>query len=79
MWNMVITLTSAGYGDLFPKTFFGRIVGVGICFWGVLIISFIVVTVTDQLEFTTQEGKSYELLIRLHYKSILKRRATYVL
>ena len=51
MWNMIITLTSAGYGDLFPKTFFGRLVGVVICFWGVLIISFFVVTVTNMIEF----------------------------
>ena len=52
MWNMIITLTSAGYGDLYPKTFFGRIVGVIICFWGVLITSFFVVTVTNMLNFT---------------------------
>ena len=72
MWNMIITLTSAGYGDLFPKTFFGRIVGVIICFWGVLIISFFVVTVTNMLEFSPNEERAYNLLMRLHKKAILK-------
>ena len=72
MWNMIITLTSAGYGDLYAKTFFGRIVGVIICFWGVLIISFFVVTVTNMLEFNSNEEKAYELLIKLHYKHDLK-------
>jgi potassium voltage-gated channel Shab-related subfamily B member 1 len=79
MWNMIITLTSAGYGDLFPKTFFGRLVGVVICFWGVLIISFFVVTVTNMIEFSPNEQRAYNLLMRLHKKAILKKRAVDVL
>ena len=79
MWNMVITLTSAGYGELYPKTFFGRIVGVTICFWGVLIISLMVVAVTQTLEFDENELKSYDLLMRLHYKKELKKDAIQVL
>ena len=68
MWNMVITLTSAGYGDLYPRTFLGRVVGVIICFWGVLIVSFFVVTVTNMLNFTEYEEKAYHILVRLHHK-----------
>ena len=79
MWNTVITLTSAGYGELYPKTFFGRIVGVVICFWGVLIISFFVVTVTNMLNFTASEEKAYSLLMKLYYKTELKRMAIRVL
>mmetsp|Transcript_8536 Transcript_8536/g.13174 ORF Transcript_8536/g.13174 Transcript_8536/m.13174 type:complete len:141 (+) Transcript_8536:1013-1435(+) len=52
IWNTVITLTSAGYGDLYPQTFFGRMVAMAICFWGVLITSFLVVTVTNMLNFS---------------------------
>lgn len=55
IWNVIITLTSVGYGDIFPKTFFGRIVGCFICFWGVLIVSFFVITISDKLEFTPNE------------------------
>jgi hypothetical protein len=79
MWNMCITLTSAGYGDLFPKSYFGRIVGVLIAFWGMLIISFFVVTVTNMLEFTSNEQRSYDLLIRLATKTDMKRQAVAVL
>jgi len=46
-WNVVITLTSVGYGDFSPKSFFGRIVGTLICFWGMIIISLIVVKVQE--------------------------------
>lgn len=59
MWNVIITLTSVGYGELYPKTFFGRIVGIIICFWGVFIVSFFVVTVTNVLMFSTGEDKAY--------------------
>jgi potassium voltage-gated channel Shab-related subfamily B protein 2 len=62
-------MTSVGYGDLFPKTSFGRLVGIMICFCGVFIVSFFVVTVTNILEFSGLEDKAYELLLRLSYKS----------
>lgn len=79
MWNMVITFTSAGYGELYPKSFWGRVVGVTICFWGVLIISLMVVAVTQTLEFSYNEERSYNLLIRLEYKNQLKKDALNVL
>lgn len=73
MWNMCITLTSAGYGDLYPKSYYGRIVGVMIAFWGMLIISFFVVTVTNMLEFSSNEQSSYNLLVRLATKQEMKK------
>ena len=72
-------MTSAGYGDLYAETFFGRIVAICICFWGVLITSFLVVAVTNMLDFTQQEQKAYNLLMRLYYKAKLKKLAIYVL
>lgn len=79
MWNVIITLTSVGYGDIFPKSTFGRIVGIIICFWGVFIVSFFVVTVTNMLNFSGSEEKAYNLLLRLYYKTELKREAVGVL
>lgn len=52
MWCMLITMTGVGYGDYFPKTFFGRCVGCLISFWGMFLISFIVVAVSNNLKFT---------------------------
>lgn len=79
MWNVIITLTSVGYGDLYPKSFWGRVVGIIICFWGVFIVSFFVVTVTNMINFTANEEKAYQLLLRLYYKQQLKRDAVAVL
>ena len=47
MWNVVITLSTEGYGDISANTFFGRLVAIIICFWGLLIVSLVVMTVTD--------------------------------
>jgi len=73
MWNVIITLSSAGYGEIYPKSFFGRIVGMIICFWGVFIVSIFVVTVTDLLKFSLNEAKSFDFLMNLFYKKELKQ------
>ena len=72
MWNVIITLSTVGYGEMYPKTFFGRIVGVIVCLWGVFILSLFVVTITNSLEFSNNEDKSFSLLVNLLYKKQLK-------
>ena len=62
MWNVIITLTTTGYGDIYPKTNFGRFIGLIVCFWGTFVVSFFVVTVNNMLSFTGSEDKSYTLL-----------------
>ena len=79
MWNVVITLTTTGYGDIYPKTLLGRIVGSLLMMWGTFLVSFFVVTVSNMLTFTAQEEKSYTLLLRLHFKEELKVYAVNVL
>jgi len=79
VWNAVITLFSTGYGDLYPRTFYGRIVAMALCFWGVLITSLLVVSVTNMLVFTQNEERAYSLLMRLHHKMKLKKLAVEVL
>lgn len=78
-WNVIVTMSTVGYGDFFPKTHFGRFVGVLICLWGVVVVSIFVVTVTNMLSFDPTEEKTYSLLQRLSYKAKLKKQATYVL
>jgi potassium intermediate/small conductance calcium-activated channel subfamily N protein 2 len=78
-WNVIVTMSTVGYGDFFPKTHFGRFVGVLICLWGVVVVSIFVVTVTNMLTFDPTEEKTYSLLQRLSYKAKLKKQATYVL
>jgi potassium intermediate/small conductance calcium-activated channel subfamily N protein 2 len=79
MWNVIITLTTTGYGEFYPKSNLGRFIGLIICFWGTFMVSFFVVTVNNMLTFTPSEEKSYTLLLRLHFKEELKRYAVNVL
>lgn len=73
LWCVLITMTTVGYGDFFPISNFGRMIGIIACLWGVFIVSIFVVTLTNLLEFTKQENKSYEILCKLRFKSILKQ------
>ena len=43
-------MTTVGYGDMYPVTIFGRAFGFIVCMWGVLVISLMVVTLSNMLE-----------------------------
>ena len=68
MWNMIITMTTVGYGDVYPKSHMGRMIGIIIAFWGVFYVSLFVVALTNILNFESVESKAYMLLQRLTYK-----------
>lgn len=79
MWNVIITLTTTGYGELYPKTTLGRIVGLVVCFWGTFMVSFFVVSVNNMLNMKPSEERSFNILLRLHFKEELKDHASQVL
>ena len=54
LWNVIVTMTTVGYGDFFPQTHVGRAVGIVICLWGVLVVSLFVVTLTNKLALSAQ-------------------------
>lgn len=41
VWWSVVTLTSLGYGDIYPVTTEGRVVGIFLMFFGILLIGII--------------------------------------
>ena len=46
MWCVIVTMTTVGYGDFYPVTHLGRIVGVIASLWGAFIISLLMVTLS---------------------------------
>jgi len=75
LWNIIVTMSTVGYGDVYPKTILGRILGAFICIWGVVVESMMVVTLSEGLEFSNPQKNSYTLLQRLFYRDDLQIRA----
>jgi len=61
-WLIIITMTTVGYGDVFPKSNLGRFIGVIACIMGMLIVSLIIVSLAVISEFTNEEKKAYSLI-----------------
>jgi len=73
MWCVILTMTTVGYGDFYPVTDFGRLVGTIVCIWGVFLVSLMVVSFTNLLEFRGGEDHAYQILLRLEAKEELKK------
>jgi voltage-gated potassium channel len=54
-------MTTVGYGDIYPKTTMGRIVGIIIALWGLFLVSIFTVTLSNLFTFSMGEKKAYEL------------------
>lgn len=76
MWNMMITMLTIGYGDVFPKSHMGRLIGIVIACWGAFYVSLFVVALNNILKFESPESKAFMLLARILAKEDLKLEAT---
>jgi hypothetical protein len=65
MWNILITMTTVGYGDVFAKSHYGRIIAVITAFWGTCYVSLFVLSLLNLLKFNSSEVKAYNLMRRL--------------
>jgi hypothetical protein len=65
IWCLIITMTTVGYGDYFPSTVFGRIIGIICCICGVVLVSMLIVTITNILNFDPGEETVFSLLERI--------------
>ena len=65
MWMIMLTMTTVGYGDFFPRTHYGRFIAVLACIWGIFLISMMVVTLTNFLLFSNEESRSFHYINRV--------------
>jgi hypothetical protein len=65
MWCLIITMTTVGYGDFYPSSTLGRAVGIASCIFGVFLISMLIVTITNMLQFQGTEENVFLILQRL--------------
>ena len=72
LWCSFITMTTVGYGDFFPKTFLGRLVGYWAAFVGVALESLVILTVQSGLRHTMTQLSAYLMIVSLGKKEKLK-------
>jgi hypothetical protein len=65
MWNLMITFMTIGYGDIYPKSHLGRLIGIIIAGFGVFYVALFVTALNNILEFESPEKKAFNLLQRL--------------
>jgi potassium intermediate/small conductance calcium-activated channel subfamily N protein 2 len=79
MWLIMITMMTVGFGDYRPNTYPGRTICIIACFWGVLIVSMMVVTLTNATTLSKKETRAYAILHRLNLKESIRNSAAIVL
>jgi potassium intermediate/small conductance calcium-activated channel subfamily N protein 2 len=79
VWLSIVTMTTVGYGDFFPKSNPSRIVGILCSFYGVYLVSLFVIALENLLLLDQSEERSYELICRLEDKESLKLEAVNVI
>ena len=76
VWVVIVTLTTVGYGDYYPKTVPGRFLGFILCIWGIVEISIIVVVLFELLVLNYSESQALYLFNKLEKNKKLKAMAT---
>ena len=64
LWCVFITMTTVGYGDISPSSFFGRINIMISCMFGVFLVGLMVVSVTSYLNIEGIDSNIYQILLK---------------
>jgi hypothetical protein len=78
-WMSIITMTSVGYGDLYPISLPSKILGVFCAFWGVYLTSLFVNSVSNFLITNESDDRSYMLINAIQEKEAMKTAAVKVI
>ena len=75
LWLVIITTTTVGYGDYYPQTPIGRFIVLLIAIWGTLIVSIMVVVVSNTLSMEKTELRTSKILNKLELREKLEEKA----
>ncbi|CAD8211313.1 unnamed protein product [Paramecium pentaurelia] len=78
LWNIIITITTVGYGDFYTRTDLGRFVIFVVCILGIFVISVMVVTLINSLVISTLESHAITVLERIQLRQNLTQSASQV-
>jgi hypothetical protein len=75
VWNILVTMTTVGYGDYFPLTNLGRLINILASIFGTILISLMVISLQNSLKFSDNEQRAFESKERLNITQEIERRA----
>lgn len=71
-WCVFISMTTVAFGDLFPKTYIGRIIIIFATIIGIYFIFMTMTLISQKSILSDTELKAYKLINRLIYRNLLK-------
>jgi voltage-gated potassium channel len=67
IWWAVTTITTVGYGDIYPKTTEGRLIGIVVMVVGIAVASVLTATIASKFVRDEREGETAEILQTLRH------------
>ena len=71
-WAAICTMTTVGFGDVYPRTPMGRATAFLCALFGIAIVSLMVVTFNSILTMDSPESQSYTILKKLKVRQLIK-------
>jgi len=68
IWYVFVTMTTVGYGDMYPKTTSQRIIGCTIALAGTVLIALLVTFFQDRIQLSSKEKDSLEFQTRVELR-----------
>jgi hypothetical protein len=79
IWEALCTMTTIGFGDIYPKTILGRLICFMCAIYGVAITSLMLVTVNEILTMGKSESIAYTVTKKLQVRELMKITASRLL
>lgn len=65
IWLTIISMTTVGYGDIYPQTHFGRILMILSSLVGTFITSMLISYLSKHIEFNSEQKKAYSIIMKV--------------
>lgn len=75
IWNVIVTMTTVGYGDYYPITTLGRLICVFASIGGTCLTSFMVITLQNSIQFTESEEKAFNFREKIVMRNSVEKKA----
>jgi len=79
VWLMMVTMTTVGYGDYYPRTTPGRAITFFACIFGVIVVSLMTIILMNFTDMNNSESRSYNIIEKLGIEKEKRKHAAFVI